>query len=41
MVTIFIYLDTILIKAKPQQLLTLYILACVYPVRALGFLVSI
>lgn len=41
MVRIFIYLDTILIKAKPQELLRLHILAWVYPVRALGFLVSI
>lgn len=37
-VRIFIYLDTILIKAKLGELLRLHILAWVYPVRALSFL---
>lgn len=39
-VRIFIYLDTILIKAKPEELLRLHTLAWVFLVRALGFLMS-
>lgn len=39
-VRIFIYLDTILIKAKPEELLRLHILARVYALRALGVLIS-
>lgn len=36
----FVYLDSILMKAKPEELLILHILAWVSPVRALGFLIS-